>query len=210
MSDVQPDSARTDALLQRVRQGNRQALDELLARYRPRLRAFVETRFDPPLRARLDPSDVVQEAQVRIAERMDDFLEQRPMPFHLWVRKLAYERLLNARRDHRTAGRRSVDREVPLPERSSVLLARPLLAASPSPSQALVAREFADRVALAVAGLAEADREILLMRHVEGLPYQEIACLLDVEPATARKRYGRALLRLRKVLIDAGLLESQS
>jgi RNA polymerase sigma-70 factor (ECF subfamily) len=129
------------------------------------------------------------------------------MPFHLWVRKTAYERLLKVQRDHRRRVR-SVDREVPLPDHSSLLMAKPLLAGASSPSRQLAAREFADRVGLAVAALAEADREILLMRHAEELPYAEIACLLDIEADAARKRYGRALLRLRKVLKDHGLLES--
>jgi DNA-directed RNA polymerase specialized sigma24 family protein len=44
------------------------------------------------------------------------------------------------------------------------------------------------------------------MRNVDGLPYREIACMLDLDPAAVRKRYGRALLPLRKVLLDAGLL----
>jgi DNA-directed RNA polymerase specialized sigma24 family protein len=44
---------------------------------------------------------------------------------------------------------------------------------------------------------------------VDELPYQEIGCILDLDPAAARKRYGRALLRLRKLLRDAGLLEDQ-
>src|SRR5581483_5023807 len=123
MADVQPDSAPTRDLLDRARGGDQRAVAELLASYRPRLHAFVEARLDPRLRARLDPSDVVQEAQLRIARRLDEYLEQQPMPFHLWVRKVAYERLLNARRDHRAAARRSVDREAGWPERSSLLLA---------------------------------------------------------------------------------------
>jgi DNA-directed RNA polymerase specialized sigma24 family protein len=45
------------------------------------------------------------------------------------------------------------------------------------------------------------------MRHVEELPYEEIACLLDIDPMAARQRYGRALIRLRRVLKDHGLLE---
>ena len=94
-----------------------------------------------------------------------------------------------------------------LPEHSSLLVARPLIAGGPSPSQQLAAREFAGRVSRAIAQLAEADREILLMRHAEELPYEEIACLLEIELATARKRYGRALIRLQKVLSDHGLLE---
>jgi RNA polymerase sigma-70 factor (ECF subfamily) len=207
MPEVRADSVQTQDLLARIARGDRQALEQLLERYRPGLRAFVEARLDPKLRARLDPSDVVQEAQVEVVRRMDDFLRRRPMPFHLWVRKTTYERLLNLRRDHRKRARRSVDREVAFPDRSSLLVARPLLAGGPSPSQQLAAREFADRVARAVAELAEADREILLLRHAEELPYEEIACLLDLEPAAARKRYGRALIRLQKVLSDHGLLE---
>jgi RNA polymerase sigma factor (sigma-70 family) len=68
-------------------------------------------------------------------------------------------------------------------------------------------RERIERVAQAVAQLSEADREVLLMRHAEDMPYEEIACLLDIEPAAARKRYGRALIRLQRVLAEHGLLE---
>ena len=204
---MKPDSAETCGLLEEVRQGVSVALELLLARHRPAMHAVVEARLDAQVRARLDPSDLVQEAQLEVVRRMDDFLERRPMPFHLWVRKTAYQRLLNARRDHRQRARRSVDREVPLPDRSSLLLVRPLLHGGPSPSQQAEARERADRIAHAVSGLAEADREILLMRHAEELSYEEIACLLEITPAAARKRYGRALIRLQKVLSDNGLLE---
>ncbi len=207
MPEVSPDSAETCALLERIRRGDAQALEALLRRCRPELRDFVELHLDPRLRARVDPSDVVQETQLELVRRMDDFLSKRPMPFRLWLRKKAYERLLNLRRDHLTRARRSVQREVAFPDRSSLLLVRPLLAGGPSPSQRLEAREQAERVSRAVAQLGEADREILLLRHAEELPYEEIACLLDIEPATARKRYGRALIRLQKVLTDHGLLE---
>jgi RNA polymerase sigma-70 factor (ECF subfamily) len=206
MLELKPDSAQTCSLLERVGLGDRLALEKLLARYQSDLHAFVEVRLDPRLAARMDPSDVVQEAQLEVVRRMDDFLRRRPMPFHLWVRKTAYERLLDLRRHHRRA-RRSVEREAALPERSSLLLARPLLAAGPSPSQQLQARELAERVARAVDRLSPADHEILLMRHGEGLPFEEIACLLEIEPAAARKRFGRALLRLQKVLSEQGLLE---
>jgi RNA polymerase sigma-70 factor (ECF subfamily) len=208
MPEVKPDSAETCDLLAQVAKGDRQALGSLLQRYRPRLHAFVEARLDPRVRTRVDPSDVVQEVQLEVTRRMDDFLNRNPMPFHLWVRKTAYERMLKVQRDHRQRARRAVDREVALPEHSSLLLAKPLLTGASSPSRQLAAREFADRVGQAVAGLAEADREILLMRHAEQLPYVEIACLLDIEVDAARKRYGRALLRLRKVLKEHGLLES--
>lgn len=208
MSAVRPDSAETCSLLERIRGGDRQALDKLLGQHRRDLRAFIDVRLDAGLAVRVDPSDVVQEAMTVAVRRIDDYLARRPMPFRLWLRKTAYERLLDLRKHHQKRARRSVDREESWPERSSLLLAKPLLAAGPTPSQQLLARERAERVSRAVARLSEDDREILLLRHAEDLPFDEIACLLDIEPAAARKRFGRALLRLQTLLSDMGVLES--
>jgi RNA polymerase sigma-70 factor (ECF subfamily) len=208
MTEVKPDSTATRALLEEIRRGDARALDSLLEHFRPELRAFIESHFDPRLRARVDPSDIVQETQMEVVRRMDDFLAHQPMPFRLWLRKKAIDRLLNLRRDHLARARRSVAREQAFPDRSSLLVVRPLLGRGPSPSQQLQARELAERVSRAVARLADADREILLLRHAEDLPFEEIGCLLDIEPAAARKRFGRALIRLQKVLCDEGLLES--
>jgi RNA polymerase sigma-70 factor (ECF subfamily) len=209
MNEVKQDSAETRALLEAIRHGDAQALEDLLGRYRPQLRDFVEFHCDPRLRARVDPSDVVQDTQIEVVRRIDDFLIQQPMPFRLWVRKKAMERMLNLRRDHLTRARRSVTREQAFPDRSSLLLARPLLAHGPSPSQQVQADELAERVSRAVGQLSDADREILLLRHAEDLPFEEIGCLLDIDPAAARKRFGRALIRLQTVLAAEGLLESR-
>lgn len=206
MSKATPDSAETDGLLEAIRGGDPQALDRLLARHRDELRAFVEVQLDPRLAARVDPSDVVQEAQMEVVRRMDDFLKRRPMPFRLWARKTAYERLLDLHKHHVKRTKRSVKREVPLPARSSLLLVQPLLRGGSTPSQRLEARELAERVALVVAELSDRDREILLLRHAEKMPFEEIACLLDIDAATARKRFGRALIRLQQRLSDQGLL----
>jgi RNA polymerase sigma-70 factor (ECF subfamily) len=206
MASVASDSAETCRLLERVHAGDARALDELLKRQRPGLRDFVAVRLSPRIAARVDASDVVQETMIAVVGRMDDFLRRRPMPFRLWVRKTAYERLIDLHR-HQTRARRSVDRERAWPDRSSLLVAGPLLAGGPSPSQQLAAREWAERISRAVARLGEADREVLLMRHGEGLPFEEIGCLLDIEPAAARKRFGRALIRLQKHLTDQGVME---
>jgi RNA polymerase sigma-70 factor (ECF subfamily) len=205
MTDLN-DSAETCRDLEEVRSGDASAFERLFARCQPDLRQFVARRLDPRARTRLDPSDVVQETQLEAYRRMDDYLRRRPMPFRIWLRKTAYERLLKLRRHHVEAARRSVNRELDLPDRSSLLLARPFLDAAASPSRQFARRELARRVRQALAELAESDREVLLMRNVDQLPYREIACMLDVEPAAVRKRYGRALLRLRKLLLDAGLL----
>jgi RNA polymerase sigma-70 factor (ECF subfamily) len=206
MPDALSDTTETQALLEQLQQGDRLALDRLLARYRPQLRDFIEFHLDPAIRGRVDASDVIQETHMEVVRRIDDFLSHRPMPFRLWLRKKAYERLLNLRRDHRRE-RRSVEREVAWPVRSSLLLVKPLLDRGQSPSKQMEARELAERVAVIVARLPEGDREILLLRQAEELPFDEIACLLDIEPATARKRFGRALIRIQKALADDGLVE---
>jgi RNA polymerase sigma-70 factor (ECF subfamily) len=207
MTELEPDSAETCRLLDEVRSGDESAFDRLFALHRPGLRQFVAVRLDPRIRARLDPSDIVQETQLEAYRRMDDFLERRPMPLRVWLRKTAYERMLKLRRHHVEAARRSVGRELGLPDRSSLLLARPFLDRGSSPSQKLARGDLVRRVRQALAEISEMDREVLLMRNDDELPYREIGCILDLDPAAARKCYGRALLRLRKVLRDAGLLE---
>ena len=189
--------------------GEKSAFDRLFTLCEGQLRRFVDLRLDPKLRPRVDPSDVVQEAHLEAVRRLDDFLENPALPFKLWLRQITLDRLLMMRRRHVGAARRSLAREAALPDGSSCALARQLIAAGSTPSQQLGREEMAIRVREAVARLAEADREIILMRTFESLSFEDIASLLGVEAAAARKRHGRALLRLHKVLTDDGLTESQ-
>jgi RNA polymerase sigma-70 factor (ECF subfamily) len=200
MPEITPDSAETCHLLEQVQAGDRSAFERLFARYRPYLHQVVEARLDPKVFARIDPSDVVQEAQMEAYRRLPDYLARRPMPFRLWLRKTAQERMLSIRRRHLEAKGRALGREVPLPERSSLMLAKAFLAVGSTPSQELDQHELVHRVHQAVARLSEADQEILLLRTFEGLSNQEVACLLDLDPQTASKRYGRAVLRLHRLL----------
>jgi RNA polymerase sigma-70 factor, ECF subfamily len=207
MDEATPGSAETDRLLQAAADGDQRAFAELFARYRPYLDRIIALRLETRSQARFDASDVVQETQLEVFRRLGEFLQRRPMPFRLWLRKTAIERLLKLRERHVEAKRRTVQREVPLPEGSSLLLAQRLLAAGSTPSQRLSRRELAGRVNRALARLPDLDREVLLMRHFEGLPYEEMGLTLEIAPAAARKRYGRALLRVQKLLIEDGLLE---
>jgi RNA polymerase sigma-70 factor (ECF subfamily) len=92
MADVTPDSAETQRLLHQVCAGDASAFDALFARHRSYVRQVIELRLDPRLRARVDPSDVVQETQLDAFRRLPDYLERRPMAFRLWLRKTACER----------------------------------------------------------------------------------------------------------------------
>jgi RNA polymerase sigma-70 factor, ECF subfamily len=208
MGEQLTDSAETQQLLQQVRAGKPGALDQLLGRHRAYLRQLVGLRLDSPLRARVDPSDVVQEAQLEAVRRLDSFLAHCPMPFRLWLRQITYDRLLMLRRQHLGAACRAAARDVALPDRSSLVLAQQLLAPGPSPSEQLTRRELARRVHQALAQMPDADHEILLMRNFEGLSNQEVAQVLRSKPAAASQRYGRALLRLRQLLVAGSSAES--
>jgi RNA polymerase sigma-70 factor, ECF subfamily len=209
MDQDQPETAEVQNLLGQVRAGDSGAFEQLFARYRTYLHQFVELRLDPKLRARVDSSDVVQEAQLEAVRRLQDYLAQPSMPFRLWLRQITYDRILKMHRLHVETARRSVDREVRLPEGSSLGLAMQALTAGSTPSHQLNRRELANRLRKAVAQLAEPDREVLLLRHFEGLSNQEVGYLLSLDPATVSKRHGRAMLRLHKILFEGGLTESQ-
>ena len=202
------DSAETRRLLDQVSAGNRDAFDRLFARHRDDVLQSVLLRVDGKLRARFDPSDVVQETQIEAFSRMEDYLARRPMPFRLWLRKTAYERLAKLRERHIKAAKRSVDREMPLSDQTSVRLVRQLCAPGSTPSEKVVRQELAQRVKRTLSHLSEADREILLMRYVEKLSNQEIGYILEIESGTVSKRHGRALLRLEKLLKENGIRES--
>jgi len=200
MDEGTPESAECQRLLQQVRTGDPRALECLLSMHRAYLRQLVELRLDPRLRARVDPSDVVQEAQLEEVRRLPEYLREPALPFRLWLRRLAQDRLGMLWRFHFKAARRSVSREIVYPEERSLRLMEQLASTGSTPSQELSREEQARRVREAVAALSEADREILLLRNFEGLSFEEVSCLLGIEGATARQRHGRALIRLTRLL----------
>jgi RNA polymerase sigma-70 factor, ECF subfamily len=205
-----PDPDQTSGLLRRALGGDSLAFNELFGRHRTALHLAVTRRLGPALRYRVDPSDVVQEAQVEALERLGDFAERRPMPFRLWLLRTAMQRLGKLRR-HASGARRDRGRERSLerPDDPASTPGRPMAVAGPSPSQQAAACDVASRLHAVLARLPEPDRAILSMRTFEGLSYEEAASRLEIEPAAARKRYGRALLRLRASMLAEGLTESQ-
>jgi RNA polymerase sigma-70 factor (ECF subfamily) len=167
---------------------------------------MVYVRMDRRLAARIDPSDVVQEALTDAAAKLSDYLDRRPLPFYPWLRRLAWERLVLLHRRHVRARRRSVVREEPgnlaLPDESAVELARRLIAPGAGPSNQLLRQEEAARVQAALARLAEGDREVLVLRYLEGLSNLDIAAALEVSEGAVKMRHLRALERLRGLLAD--------
>lgn len=205
-----PEDADTEVLIERVRHGNAAAGQQLLVRYRARLRQMIAVRLDRRLVARLDPSDVVQEVLAEAAHKLADYLEHRPLPFYPWLRQLAWERLIKLHQRHLHAQKRSVRREqaMALPDESALELAQRLLAPGSSPSQQLLRAELRERVQAALAQLAEPDREVLVLRYLEQLSIDEIAAVLGLTRTAIKSRHVRALVRLRALLGDY-LVEDQ-
>jgi RNA polymerase sigma-70 factor (ECF subfamily) len=197
-----PDSDRTRELLAAARDGDREAVEGLMDRHRDALRKLVSHRMDRAIGQRVDASDVVQDVLLEASNRLASYLEQPTLPFHLWLRQLARDRLIDMHRRHRKAQRRSVDRERPLrarahSDRSSLDLAARLADAELTPAAASIRREMQLRFREAIEELAEDDREILLMRHFEQLTNSEAAQALKLSPAAAGMRHLRALRRLK-------------
>lgn len=197
----------TERLIERARAGDHAARHDLLDRHRDRLRRMVALRLDRRLAARLDPSDVVQEALADAAGRLSGYLRDRPLPFYPWLRRLAWDRLVELHRHHGRA-RRTVAREAParldLPDESAAVLAGRLAAHGTSPSRALLHRELSERVRAALDALGPRDREVLALRYLEQLTTAETAAVLDIGEGAVKSRLTRAILRLRDQLDEEG------
>jgi RNA polymerase sigma-70 factor (ECF subfamily) len=206
---VNSNPAETDRLLAAARRGDAAARDALFARHRDLVRRAVALRLDRRVGARVDVSDVVQDACAEAARRLPAYLAaDAPMPFGLWLRWIARERVAVAHRAHLAADCRAAGREVPaLPAESSAAFAAGLLGREPSPSRAAGAAEAAELLRAALGRLDEDERDLILWRHFEQLTNREAAAILGVTEAAAAKRYVRALERLCGFLTEFGVRE---
>jgi RNA polymerase sigma-70 factor, ECF subfamily len=179
----------THAFAGRARGGDRAAFADLYERVAPALRAWVRLRTTPAFRARLDPEEVLQETWTRALRRLPEL--DGGTPFRPWIFRVARYVLIE------------LSRGLPrgLPDSGS---GGDLLAARPDPASGAathVARQdalvtFLDRAE----ALDERDRELVVLRGLEGRSFDEIAERLGVAPGTLGKRWQR----LRGRLIEEG------
>jgi RNA polymerase sigma-70 factor (ECF subfamily) len=201
-----PEQPQIDPLLEQARHGDAEAVERLLTVHRDPLRRLIGLRLDPALAARVDASDIVQDVLLEAHRRLQDYLKNPAMPFHLWLRHIAKDHIIDAHRRHRQAQRRSLDREQPivpavLADHSSYELAGQLIDPELTPASEAIRRELQRRLDAAIVELDEDDREIILLRHREQLSNQDAARALGLSEAAASMRYLRAVRRLRNALL---------
>ncbi len=202
-----PEQTVTQNLLANARQGDRAAVNRLLERHRVSLKKLIQLRLDRKIARRVDASDVVQDVLMEANTRLQDYLADPKMPFHLWLRQLAQDRMIDVYRRHRGAQRRSLDREQSIAapqfsDQSGFDLMGQLADHELTPAAASIRKELEARFVLALDQLEEEDREIVLMRHFEQLGNSEVADALGLSAAAAGMRHLRALRKLRAILGD--------
>lgn len=183
--------ADTERLLSLAATGDHDARERLLGKHRNRLVRVVARRLDRCMAARVDASDVVQDALADADRKLPGYLRDRPLPFYPWLRQLALERLVRQRRQHVGTQMRAVGREGPAGT-------EPVTIAGPVAE--LLRDELRMRVRDALGALPPNDREVLRLRHLEGRPVHEVAGLLGLTDGAVKVRHLRALRRFRDIL----------
>jgi len=177
----------------------------LFAKHRERLWRMVNFRLDRRLSGRLDTDDILQEAYLDAADRLQSYLEAPRMLPYVWLRLIVGQTMINVHRRHLGTEKRNAGREVSLhrptmPKASSISLAGQLLGHLTSPSQAALREEMTFQLEQALEGLEEIDHEVLVLRHFEELTNREVAEVLGIQHKAASIRYVRAMARLKSAL----------
>ncbi len=181
------------ALVQRASQGDRPAIDELLARHLPGLRAFIRLRAGPVVRRHESESDLAQSVCREVLAHVDRFQYGDEAGFRCWLYTTAL-RKISDRGDYWAARKRDVRRVT-----SDAALAESYRTFS-TPSQHAMKREEIERVELAFDRLGDEQREVVALAHLTGMSRGDIARHLGKSEGAVRTMLSRALAQLAEVL----------
>jgi RNA polymerase sigma-70 factor (ECF subfamily) len=199
----------------RLRNGDAEALAELFSRERERLWRVIQFRLAEPLRGRLEPDDVLQEAFLAASQRLKHYAQSPATSPFIWLRMIVNQTLVDLHRQHLGAQKRDAAREVSLDgtryvEATSASVAIQLVGAFTTPSGAAARADQHKLVQDAIEEMDPIDREVLALRHFEELTNSEVAEALGIEQKAASIRYIRALRRLKEILAQVPDLAKQA
>jgi RNA polymerase sigma-70 factor (ECF subfamily) len=178
-----------------ARSGDVQALERLLESFRPYLLAVAGRALPDDLLGKVGGSDLVQETLLEAHRDFARFAGDAPNDLRAWLRGILRNNLADCARRFRNASKRAIDREQSLHASPSAIVDP-----NPTPGTCAAAREEADALDLALERLPETERAVLLYRHRDHLPFDEIGRRMGRSGEAARKLWGRALERLRGAL----------
>lgn len=191
-----------NVLVARARSGEASACGQLLELYRNYLRLQARILIGSTLKARLDPSDLVQETCLEAHRDFASFAGSTEAELLAWLRRILVRNLADLAKHHKAQGRdlrRQESLEVLL-ERSSDAVDQALATGLSTPSARETRREQAVVLADALEQLGPDDREVIVLRHFQGLKFDEIATCMARSPGAVRVLWTRALERLQRVL----------
>lgn len=191
-------------LIERARCDQPGALDRLLDSYRNYLRLLARTGLDASLQGKADPSDLVQDALLKASLRFGQFRGTTDAELAGWLRQILARCLTDFVRRYRTGGRR-VGREQSLDQllnRSSQALERVLATDGTSPSLSASRRDLGVVLSDALAELTEDHREVIVLHHLEGLGWDDVARRMGRSAGAVRMLWTRALQQLRPLIDD--------
>lgn len=192
-----------DRLLAAARDGHGESLGKLLQVYRNYLTILATTQLDQRLNRRLSPSDVVQEAMLAAHRDFEMFQGASEREFLAWLRQILINCLHHVIEAHVKARKRDVRCEVSLDQMTSTLdrsafnLAHVLAAPGPTPSAQVSGRERAVQIADMLAKLKPEYRDVIVLRNLQGLSFEEVAERMDRKPGAVRMLWLRAIEKFK-------------
>jgi RNA polymerase sigma-70 factor (ECF subfamily) len=182
--------------------GNPEALAGLLEPMRAELARIARRGLPLALRAKVGASDIVQQAMVDAVGQVDQFRGRTQAQWRAWVLMILRNRLAMARRHYLDAEKRRVAREIPLgePDPAGGGLIPELVHPSSSPGAKFARAELEAMLLEALGRLPGPDRELVCWHHEERQTFEQIAARIGISADAARKRWARAMIRLREAL----------
>ena len=174
-----------------------------LDRFRPWLVLLARMQLAGRLGAKLDASDVAQQALLEACRALPQFRGSTEAELIAWLRSILAGVLAHEVRRYAATQARDLAREVSLDAElaaSSCRLAHVLADSGPSPSAEAVRHEQAVRLANALARLPDDYREVIVLRNLEGLSHEDVAARMGRAVGAVRMLWMRALSRLRREL----------
>jgi RNA polymerase sigma-70 factor (ECF subfamily) len=192
-----------ELLLADARRGDNAAMGELLSRYRKYLIFLARSQLHHHLQAKADPSDVAQEVCLAAHDGISDFQGSSPEEFAAWLRGILSNVIATQVRRYLGTQKRDPRLEQALDRRladASGFLLSGLAGDVTSPSQHFAKNEAFLQLAEALEELPDDYRQVIVLRHVDSLPFADVARLMERSVDSVEKLWVRALAKLRAKL----------